>query len=167
MTSVLFKVDPPLFRKLVMVNNTIFNDGFQQLFSIWIQYGYLLPVQLCESVLPSAWVITLILNYSLIGKRIKDLRVEKKYTQENIAEHLDISVSYISRIERAAVKISLETLIRVALFLEVSPTYLIEGTIIASGNYLHRELADVICDFNSGQMSLLFDIAQTIKKHRL
>ena len=110
--------------------------------------------------------LTLTINYSLIGKRIKEQRIKKGLTQENIAEYLDISVSYISRIERAAVKISLDTLVRIAVFLDVSPAFLIDGTIAASGDYLQGELADVTSGFSSDQMNLLLDIAQALKKHQ-
>jgi transcriptional regulator with XRE-family HTH domain len=109
----------------------------------------------------------MVIDYTLIGRRIKERRLEKNLTQENIAEHLDISVSYVSRVERAAVKISLETLVRVATFLDVSPAFLLDGTIAASCDYLQGELADVVGGFNSGQMRLLMDIAQAIKKNGL
>ena len=107
----------------------------------------------------------MILDYTLIGQRIKERRIEKAFTQENIAEHLDISVSYVSRVERAAVKISLETLVKIAVFLDVSPTYLINGTVTVAEDYLHGELAEVVYGFSSEQMNLLLDIAQAIKKN--
>jgi transcriptional regulator with XRE-family HTH domain len=109
----------------------------------------------------------MVIDYTLIGRRIKERRLEKNLTQENIAEHLDISVSYVSRVERAAVKISLETLVRVAIFLDVSPAFLLDGTIAVSRDYLQGELADVVNGFNSGQMCLLMDIAQAVKKNGL
>jgi len=101
-------------------------------------------------------------NYKLIGQRIKQRRKERCLTQENIAEFLDISVSYVSRVERAVVKISLETLVKVAGFLDVSPAWLIEGTVVDSEDYLHGELADAVCGYSSEQMGLLLDIARVI-----
>ena len=106
----------------------------------------------------------MILDYHLIGRRIKERRIEKHFTQENIAEHLDISVSYISRLERAAVKISLETLVRIADFLDMSPAYFIDGTVITSEDYLHGELSETVSSFNAEQMRLLLDIAQAIRR---
>ena len=104
------------------------------------------------------------LNYNLIGRRIKERRIEKGLTQENIAEHLDISVSYVSRVERASVKISLETLVKVAVFLDVPTAFLIEGAVTTIEEYLHGELSETVSGFNSEQMKLLLDIAQVIKK---
>ena len=103
------------------------------------------------------------IDYRLIGQRIKAKRAEKGLTQEKVAEVLDISVSYISRIERAAVKISLETLVKMALCLGVTPAFLISGAITETKNYLQSELADVVSDFSAGKMKLTLEIAQSIK----
>ena len=106
----------------------------------------------------------MMLDYNLIGQRIKARRIERGLTQENIAEHLDISVSYVSRVERAAVKISLETLVRIAVFLDLFPAFLIDGTITAAGDYMQRELSEAVDGFNADQMGLLLDIAHSMKK---
>jgi len=105
----------------------------------------------------------MVINYRLIGQRIKARRVERGLTQENIAEYLNISVSYVSRVERAAVKISLETLVKIAIYLEIEVAYLIEGTVIASIEYLHSDLAETISGFTAAQMNLLLDMAKIIK----
>ena len=108
----------------------------------------------------------MIIDYKLIGQRIKTHRIEKKLTQENVAEFLGISVSYVSRIERAAVKISLETLVKMASFLEVKPAFLIDGTTTDSNDYLHMELADAISGFDSNKMKLLLEISQSIDRFK-
>ena len=85
-------------------------------------------------------------------------------TVEKIAEHLDISFSYVSRVERAAVKISLETLVKIAVFLETTPAFLIDGTIKISDIYLQGELAETIIGFDSDKMKLLLEVAQSINR---
>lgn len=40
------------------------------------------------------------LDYSIIGSRIRKARLEKNITQEELAEKIDVSVAFISRIER-------------------------------------------------------------------
>lgn len=57
---------------------------------------------------------------SLVGERIRTIRKEKNYTQEFLAEKADIHYTYISDIERGERNISLETLEKVILALEVS-----------------------------------------------
>jgi len=50
------------------------------------------------------------LDYNIIGERLKEARVNKKYTQENLAEKLDVSVAFLSKIERGKSHINLKRL---------------------------------------------------------
>ncbi len=38
------------------------------------------------------------LDYNIIGERLKQARINKKLTQEKLAEQLDVSVAFLSRI---------------------------------------------------------------------
>ena len=49
------------------------------------------------------------LNFERIGKKIKEVRLEKKLTQEYIADIVDVNTSHISNIENNRVKVSLST----------------------------------------------------------
>lgn len=62
-----------------------------------------------------------------VGKRIKISREKKKLTQEKLSEHLDVSVQYISDLERGVVGTSLTTLVKLCDILEVSSDYLLRG----------------------------------------
>lgn len=50
------------------------------------------------------------LNYKIIGSRIKIRRKMKDVTQEQMAEDLNLSVGFISQLERGICKVSLDTL---------------------------------------------------------
>ncbi|HWO95349.1 MAG TPA: helix-turn-helix transcriptional regulator [Bacillus sp. (in: firmicutes)] len=65
----------------------------------------------------------------LVGERIRTLRKEKNYTQESLSEKSGIHVTYISDIERGERNISMETLEKVIIALEVNPVevFRIEG----------------------------------------
>lgn len=63
-----------------------------------------------------------------IGKNIQILRKSKKITQEQMAEFMDVSISYISQIERGATSISLGVLYQISDFLDCTVSNLIEGT---------------------------------------
>lgn len=60
-------------------------------------------------------------------KRIKKKRKEKGYSQEKMAELLDISYSNYSKIENSIVTPTLERLIDIAQLLGVSLDYLVYG----------------------------------------
>lgn len=68
------------------------------------------------------------MDYEKIGKRIRDLRRQQGYTQETLAEAVDLSAPFISHIERASKKASLETIFRIAKVLNVTVDYLLTGT---------------------------------------
>lgn len=61
-----------------------------------------------------------------IGKRVKELRVKNKMTQEQLAEAVDACVGYISKIENNRVNnISLSLACELASVLNVSLGYLV------------------------------------------
>lgn len=50
------------------------------------------------------------INYDILGQNIQMYRKKNKLTQEQFAEALDLSVSFISQLERGVAKTSLDTL---------------------------------------------------------
>ena len=70
------------------------------------------------------------MDFEAIGKRIGFYRKKKKLTQAELAEQLDVSVSFISKIERGKTHVSLIWLEKIADALDVDYlmflTYLLE-----------------------------------------
>ena len=56
------------------------------------------------------------LDYAVIGERLKKARLNKKYTQEALAEKLDVSVAFLSRIERGSSHVNLKRLAQLCSF---------------------------------------------------
>ena len=52
-------------------------------------------------------------NHRQIGYRIKEVREQNNFSQARLAEETEISISYISHIENAKRKASLESIIRI------------------------------------------------------
>ena len=67
------------------------------------------------------------LDYKAIGARVKALRSAQEYTQETLAEAIDVSTSFIGHIERGDKKCSLETMSRLAARLGTTLDYLVLG----------------------------------------
>ena len=65
------------------------------------------------------------MNNSLVGERIKGLRLKKNMTREELAEAADISVSFIYEIETGKKGFSVWTLRRLTEALKVNPDYII------------------------------------------
>ena len=58
------------------------------------------------------------------GQRIKEIRLNKKFTLEELAKRTDVSASFLSQIERAMVYPSVESLKKIATALHVKLDYL-------------------------------------------
>jgi transcriptional regulator with XRE-family HTH domain len=55
----------------------------------------------------------------LMGDRVKDLRLKKKFTQERLSEDIGINPKYLSSIERGKENPTLNMLIKLAVSLDV------------------------------------------------
>ena len=62
-----------------------------------------------------------------IGKRVKKRRIELGYTQEYLAEKMDVSIQMISGTESGKKALKLENFIKFCEILETTPDYLIKG----------------------------------------
>lgn len=81
-------------------------------------------------------------DYRLIGMRIRDARKENHMTQEDLAEKLDVSVGYVSQVERGATKISLELLGFISAILGKDLSLFVSGTETESPRYMVTELTE-------------------------
>lgn len=79
-------------------------------------------------------------DYRFIGSRIKEARKEKRMTQEMLAEALDVSVGYVSQVERGVTKISLDLLGALAGILEKDLGYFVCEAATESPNYRISDL---------------------------
>lgn len=60
------------------------------------------------------------MNYELLGKNLARARLEQSITQEALAERVNLSAVFISQIENATRKPSLETMFKLSAELEIS-----------------------------------------------
>ena len=68
-----------------------------------------------------------ILNYKAVGSRVRKCRLKHGLTQEQLAEAVDISSSFVGHIERGEKKASLETMSRLAMVLGTTMDCLVQG----------------------------------------
>lgn len=62
----------------------------------------------------------------LLGKKIKVLRVERELKQSELAQLVDSDPSYIGRIERGEINITMITLKGIAIALGIKPSEILE-----------------------------------------
>lgn len=64
-------------------------------------------------------------NYEDVGNKIRERRNFLKVTQENLANDINVSASFISDIENGRRKMSLETMIKISIALKTSLDYFV------------------------------------------
>ena len=67
--------------------------------------------------------------YEDLGKRVKQQRKLAQMTQEKLAERAGISFAFVGHIERGTRKASLETLVKLANALKISPNILLQDSL--------------------------------------
>lgn len=66
-------------------------------------------------------------NLAEIGRRIQQLRKHHGYTQEQLADKMQVSIQMISNLERGVKAIRIDNLIHLSSILEVSTDYILTG----------------------------------------
>jgi len=102
------------------------------------------------------------LDYSIIGERLKKARKDKKLTQEQLAEKIDVSVAFLSRVERGDVKINLSRLSQICDLLEISLSYILTGVGSNSKDYLSDEFSNLLKNCPPDKLKLIYEIAKVI-----
>ena len=62
-----------------------------------------------------------------IGKRIQSCRKQRGYTQEQLADRMNVSIQMVSNLERGNKAIRIENLINLSKILDVSTDYILTG----------------------------------------
>ena len=104
------------------------------------------------------------LDYNIIGERLKKARTDKQMTQEKLAEQLDVSIAFLSRIERGNSHVNLKRLSQMCEILGVSEGYILNGTSSNSSNYLTSEFNDILNSVSPEKQKLIYKIAKVISE---
>ena len=102
------------------------------------------------------------LDYNIIGERLKEARVNKKYTQENLAEKLDVSVAFLRKLERGQSHINLKWLSKLCDILGVSEGNIVNGAYNTSHDYLSLEFNSILENVSPQKQKLIYKIAKVI-----
>ncbi|WP_313530545.1 helix-turn-helix domain-containing protein [Anaerotignum sp.] len=103
------------------------------------------------------------LNYDALGERIHRLRKEKGITQSFLAERVGIEPSNISHIERAASKVGLGTLVKIANVLECSVDDLLCDSIICEREAFENDLLKITADCSQKELRMITDLVYAMK----
>jgi transcriptional regulator with XRE-family HTH domain len=103
------------------------------------------------------------INFSLIGMRVKEVRKQLHITQAQLAEMTDLSISYISHIETAQKKASLESLVRIADALGITVDELLNGNQLNNPTEYQTDIDLVMADCTQSEKRLMYEIIHATK----
>ncbi|WP_315080642.1 helix-turn-helix transcriptional regulator [uncultured Clostridium sp.] len=104
--------------------------------------------------------------YEKLGNNIKLERLRLNLTQEQLSEKLDISTSYLGRIERGERNVPLDTLIRLAGILNVSIDYLLRDSIHKNNtDVLNYEINQLISGLSDSEQNVILDMVRLMVSH--
>ncbi len=106
------------------------------------------------------------IDYKVIGHRIKDSRRKQNLTQDALAEKLNVSVGYISQVERGITKISLDLLANISTILNCDMGELVSGTPHDGKDYLTDEFIKEFYELNSKERKIVLELITILKKER-
>ena len=94
----------------------------------------------------------------VLGKKIKQARLSKKFTQEYVAEIVDISIDLLRNIENGRNIGSVPTLLNLCNFLSVSPNFLFSELLTYKEDTLDTFLSSSIKSISKDDKELLKQI---------
>ncbi len=102
------------------------------------------------------------LDYNIIGERLKKARLNKGYTQEQLSEKLDVSIAYLSRVERGSSHINLKRLSQLCKLLDITEGDILNGTSSESESYLSEDFYLLLKNCPPDKQKLIYNVAKTI-----
>lgn len=103
-------------------------------------------------------VVIMAIDFSIIGKRLKQARKEKGLTQEQLVEKMGVSIAYLSKVETGKIHINLERLSQICEILNISEGKILNGTSNSSEMYLNSEFNSLLKKCSSKQLKLAYKI---------
>ncbi|MBE6984475.1 MAG: helix-turn-helix transcriptional regulator [Ruminococcaceae bacterium] len=97
-----------------------------------------------------------------IGKRIQEQRKKKGYTQEQLAEILDISPNHLSALERGVYGVKLEKLIQIINALGCTADDLLQDVIHSGRQYQASLLSQQLSTLSPEEQRRIMDVVATM-----
>lgn len=102
-------------------------------------------------------------NFILIGNRIAEIRKSQHYSQMQLAELTDLSISYISHIETAKKKPSLESIIKIVNALNITVDELLCGNQLSDTFVYQTDIDLLLADCSLSEKQVLYKMLQASK----
>ncbi len=102
------------------------------------------------------------IDFKLIGERLREERLKKGMSQEELAEKLDVAVGYLSRVERGGTTINLRRLGQVSIILDIPLERLVTGIVKEDKRYLEEDFYEIFKQCSKEKKRLIYNIARIV-----
>ena len=110
------------------------------------------------------------IDYTSIGYKVKQLRVQKNITQEQLAEAVGVGITHISHLETGAGTLSLKVFIAIVNYLECSADELLCKEISTARPHVDNWLTELVSDCDQTEIKIITDtvtaLKQTLRKNK-
>lgn len=105
------------------------------------------------------------MNRTALGTRIRQERLKQNLTQEQLAEKLNVSTTYMGYIERGERTLTLAKLVDLANVLDVSVDYLLMDSIPPSSPSKEKLWIQILSSASESDQELILEMAKLVLKH--
>lgn len=98
------------------------------------------------------------INHRQIGKRIKEIREQNNLSQAELAEATNLSVSYISHLENAKRKASLESVLRIVNALGITVDELLAGVQLHNPTSYQTDIDLLMAECSEKEKRFVYEI---------
>lgn len=102
------------------------------------------------------------IDYRAIGKQIRMYRRNADITQESLAEKINVSPPYISRIETGSASPSLQTLVDICNALDITIDNLMQDDLSAARKQLSGRLSELLSDCSAAEITVVENVVDAL-----
>lgn len=103
------------------------------------------------------------INYDVLGKRIKEYRRIKGYSQAKLAELSKVSVSYIAKVEVGIRKLNLESAVNICEAFDITLNQLLVGNTNPTNDDYLEDYTFILSNCNRYEKRIIIDILYATK----
>jgi len=104
------------------------------------------------------------MNRIALGKRLKEERVQCGLTQEQVAESVNVSTTYIGMIERGERSVTLEKLVLLAQCFHVTVDYLLQESVVLTETMQDKQMISLWNTATKQERDMILSIVRSVMK---
>lgn len=104
------------------------------------------------------------IDYASIGQKVKQIRIGKDITQEQLAEAAGVGVTHISHLETGKGTVSLKVFLAIVNYLGCSADEILCKEIATARPIVDNWLAELVADCDQTEIKIISDTVSTLKQ---